>query len=753
MPTTYSHSDTAGKLHPLAILTWHASRRPWALMIVLSIVLVASFLIASGVRIDTSSRVLSAGRIGQPHAANGTEKLVLLLNAKNGAEIKDEIVGRVVKLLERSVAIQPNAVVSILSMSGLAIHGDNIVAETPLTPDISNSGRRRGDIGSVLLNAARTETLIVARLDREPSSGLLTELRDALQKAVGIDHDILVGGDAAARAELSTAVITDLLVLGPLTALLLWLVLSRYYGSSLLGAAVLCESAVSGIITIGAMALLGEPITIMSVMMPVILLTSGIVDDVYFVDRALRCIDDATDLKSAIFHAAKCTERPIILGTATATAALLSLSWCGIPAFESLARVGTIAVLVSFVATFTLMPAMLVLLPPTLLGTAARQIRPSDAVNEPWIHWIEERAARGIVVLTIVVVFAGGWAAKVVPINDSWIQNLPAGETRDVSRIADQQLAGGSIAEVQIGFYGKSIWSAPAIVDLLRIADRVRAVPKVQAVWSPAEELINLRAMFAGRDATSERSALARGTERLTDAQADQFALLLSSTKLPFTSPSQVRKADVSPLIIAIKDADAIALRGIIDALGSRTEDSERITVALSDPIWRSLDSVDTLVSTSTRAVVDAILLIAAVVLVVMRSWRLAIVTGLTVAVAVAVIYICLWCAGASLGIATALFAPLAVGFGANSVTHLIAEFDACPAQFAERMAFSRTNAIPASMAGSLAAIIGFSVLLLSSIPANQAMAALIIGDLLASTAAAVFIAPALLHLLYGKLP
>ncbi|MGJ4941465.1 MMPL family transporter [Bradyrhizobium sp. HKCCYLS1011] len=704
---------------------------------------------ARGVLIDTSSQVLTAGGRHSQRAPDRAEKLVLLLRSKDDSEIKYEAVEGSIKTLERLVGIQPTAITSILSLPELAVQGDSIVAETPLQlRHLDGIGK---DIRRALLNESRTETLIVATLDQEPSPELLANIRSSLNEVRGAEYDILVGGDAAARAELSTAVITDLLVLGPLTALLLWLVLYSYYGSALLAGTILGESTASGIVTVGVMALLGEPITIMSVMLPVILLTSGIVDDMYFIDRVLRLATiDSVDFKSAIFRGARYTAKPVFLGSATAVAALLSLSWCGVPALESLARVGSVAVFVSFVATFSLMPAMLMLLPRSTMRATARRL--SDRVGDRLVHRPGKQRALCIVGSAMILVVAGRLAASAIPINDSWIHNLPTGETRDLSNIADQQLAGGSIAEIQIAFKGISIWSPPAILELLRLADRVRGLPKVRSVWSPAEALVNLLATLAGRDAASQRSAWVEGREKLGDSQADQLASLLSSTRLPFMSPLQVRRADAAPLVVAIKDADAVALRTIVASLQPRPEDRVDTKLVLSDPIWRSLEIVDSLVRTSTSAVIDAIMLVTAVVLVVMRSWRLAVVAGLSVAIAIAVIYVCLWICGASLGIATALFAPLAVGFGANSVTHLIAEFDACPVGFSERMAYSQSHAMPASVAGSMAAILGFSALLLSRIPANQAMAVLIIGGLLTSAAAAVVTAPACLHMLYGRL-
>jgi predicted RND superfamily exporter protein len=420
------------------------------------------------------------------------------------------------------------------------------------------------------------------------------------------------------------------------------------------------------------------------------------------------------------------------------------------PALESLARVGSIAIFVSFAATFTLMPAILMLLPNnTIRKTAKRML---DRTGSRIIHRPGELRALCIVGATVALVFSGWLAVRAIPINDSWIQNLPSGETRDLSKIADQQLAGSSIAEISFSFEDTSIWSPQAILDMLRLADRVRGLPKVQAVWSPAEALVNLLAAFEGRDAASQRSAFVQGNEALGDSQADQFASLLASTRLPFITPLQIRKADVTPFVVAIRDADAATLREIVDTLQPRREDRSHRKLALSDPIWRSLEIVDSLARVSASAVMDAILLVSVVVFVVMRSWRLALVASLTVAVGMAIIYILLWICGASLGIATALFAPLAVGFGANSVSHLIAEFDACPPQFGDRTAYSQSCAMPASMVGGLAAILGFSVLFLSRIPANQAMAALIIGGLLTSAAAAVVTAPACLHMLYGRL-
>ncbi|HEX2254487.1 MAG TPA: MMPL family transporter [Thermoanaerobaculia bacterium] len=209
--------------------------------------------------------------------------------------------------------------------------------------------------------------------------------------------------------------------------------------------------------------------------------------------------------------------------------------------------------------------------------------------------------------------------------------------------------------------------------------------------------------------------------------------------------------------------------RGLINVYlrGSTYAGSERLVAALADHERRHLAPaglrlrlagdvalsralIAAVVSTQTTSLLLSLGLIFAVVALAGRTWRWGAVALLPPGAAVLLAFSAMGWLGVPLGVATSMFAGMVLGVGVDQAIHLLSRLRQVRrggAAGAEAVATAVADVGPAVLTDALAVGLGFGVLTLSAVPANERLGALLVLAVGTCLAITLLVLPGLLVL------
>lgn len=190
----------------------------------------------------------------------------------------------------------------------------------------------------------------------------IVELRDSLREQHP-QMKIYVLGRALFELDSYKAQIEDRTYLAPLVLglnmLLLWFCL-RSIAFSL---CVMSVSFVTIVLTVGTMGWINIPFNQISNMGPLVVLTIALADSIHIVAVYLQGLNKSLDKLEAMRQSLAVNLQPVTLATVTTTMGFLSLNYCSSPGIYGFGNVVAIGVCWAFVVTFTLLPALMLLVP------------------------------------------------------------------------------------------------------------------------------------------------------------------------------------------------------------------------------------------------------------------------------------------------------------------------------------------------------------------------------------------------------
>jgi predicted RND superfamily exporter protein len=280
--------------------------------------------------------------------------------------------------------------------------------------------------------------------------------------------------------------------------------------------------------------------------------------------------------------------------------------------------------------------------------------------------------------------------------------------------------------------------SVPAQLRRIRDLERfLERLPGVGGVLGPAQFLETASFMMQPDEPGSRRlpetpadarilwnnSEIVRGSERLhrlVDAERSQGLVTV------FLKHSNY--ADTRRLMDQVREHERRDLAPAGLRLGFAGD------VAVSQALIRAV------VTTQVGSLAFSLLGIFALTAWLLRSPRQGLYCALPVTLAVLLDFAVMGWLGIPLGVATSMFASMTLGVGVDSTLHLLERYDRL-----RSLSGALSSAGPPILIDSLSTSLGFAVLLLSRVPANNRLGGLLALSLLAGLAATLLIVPALL--------
>ncbi|MFQ5417923.1 MAG: MMPL family transporter [Myxococcota bacterium] len=559
------------------------------------------------------------------------------------------------------------------------------------------------------------------------------------RRAGNARFELVLGGPLLAETTLGDQVLRDLAVLVPLMLAVVVVLLYAMLGSVGGVLVPLIETGVVLAMTFGAMGWAGAPIALVSTILPVVLMAMCITDEIHLLERMAAHAEGA-GLRARVEASLREVGRPIVLTSLTTAAGFLSFTSTSIEPLRQFGLFAAFGILVAMGLTFSLIPALIVLLPAPLFEARRRR------AGRGWQTTFGAFAARrpgvcfAIGAVALALVLPGTARLRV---SDSWVENFdPDAELVRAERLINDAFWGSYrldvVLEAPAGFFRDPL--GVGIVE--RVGEAVRSGPRVGGVETYLDTLTELAEVL---DTQPPLSALPpdRLWDLFTLAELSEggagLGWLMSADDEAVRVRLYVRSPDYAAARALTQHLDG-ALPALVGAGGVRFHYSGELPVATA--------LVESIVRNQLRSIGWAIVTVALLLLVFERRAR-ALLAVIPVATATAGLLGVMGYSGATLGIATSMFASLAVGVGVDFGIHFLHRFErerALGRDYAAAIRATFEQAGNALFWNALVLSAGFSVLVASSLKPNHSLGLLLTSAVLACFACTFLLLPLLLR-------
>jgi hypothetical protein len=543
-----------------------------------------------------------------------------------------------------------------------------------------------------------------------------------------------VSGVPVFRTEADARTAAELSFFVPLTVILVGTLLFVLFGS--IRAAVI-PLAVSGLSTwamLGVMGAVGVPLTISTVILPSILLALGCAYSMHELTVAVDCQSFA-ELQDSLQGVAL----PIALSGLTTAVGFVAVSLVRINVVRDVGTFGAIGVLVVLAASLTATPAALRLWPvPSRRPALQRWL--SGAGASSLIGFVAARW-RAVIISWIVataVVMAGLARLEVETDAVEWF--LKGDPVRVAYEEIRARLSGISPMNVVIeAREGKSVAAPEAVAALSDLTAYLESLPEVGKAVSMADPLRQIHRDFAG----DAGELLPRDLEVI-----EQYLLILESSEYMQDFLTTDRRLANVPL--RANDNGSEALLAIAEKANAwwKAHGPTGYTARTTGIMYEFARAENEITMGQLRGLVFALLVIAVILLMILRSIKLAVIALVPNALPVAMAFGAMGVLGIALDAGTVLVGNLALGIAIDDTIHTVTSYHRQRSKGASpKLALARTfeRLLPPVVFTTLTIGVGFAVLGFSTLVFTRHLGLVTSGIMVLCLLADILLLPALL--------
>ncbi len=605
--------------------------------------------------------------------------------------------------------------------------------------------------GLLLSRDGHLAAFFVPLAENRRVSSLIDELlawRHA-QAAQHSDYEIRLTGPQVAEATLGRMVLRDLQTLIPLMLIAISLVLLLTFGNA---GGVLIPLAESGVVllwTFGAMGWLGIPVTLVTTILPVVLMAMSITDEIHLLE-CLQRQPSELGRTSKVLRALDEVGRPIVLTSVTTSLGFLSFLSASIVPMRHFGLFTAFGITAAMLLTFSWIPALMVLLPEAWL---ARPARPRVRVPELGLAWLAAACVRrptSALAAGAALLLLSLPGIRLLQVQDAWVDNFdPASELVRAERDFNDTFWGSYRFDVVFQGEPDFFYSSTGAALLESFERQALRAPHVGGVESPLTVLGEIARALGETQPLSQLPEMALADlATLGEMSSGQMSLrrVLSDrgdaarTRLYVNSPDY---------------AKAQQLRADLDRRLAGLPLPDPMQVHYSGDLPVALEVVDDIVGNQLRSIGWALLGVAGLLALFFapaaagpRARVLAAGVAMApVTAATAFVLGAMGLLGVPLGIATSMFASLTVGVGVDFGIHFLHGYRVLRDSGADDAAALRATVERTGRAlrwNALVLSLGFLVLSLSSLKPNHSLGLLLASAMLSCYIAALLLLPGL---------
>ncbi|HSV76718.1 MAG TPA: MMPL family transporter [Bacteroidales bacterium] len=587
-----------------------------------------------------------------------------------------------------------------------------------------------------LVSEDATATLVIGRvLDGTEQNVIVDEVKSKLE-GLGSGHVFYFGGMPVILRELSSVIVGDLLFIGPLAFLLICLVLWFGFRNPQGIVLPLLTVAIAIVWTMGLMSLLGYELTLLTNLIPVILLAVGSAYAIHVVNRFNREFFESPE--GALERAMTSILLPVILASVTTMFGFLSfIAGSYLTMIIEFGLFTVIGIIFSLVLTLTFIPALLSIFVQKGWVRKPKKIqgRVIDSITAAITTWVMVHPKKLIavwVVMILISLYGITLIERRVDLMDYFRQENIVKKSEQLLR---DKFTGSMPLYVKVSGDIQSPEGLRLMERTQEFMEQFDYIPYSQSVADLVKQM---------------NDAMGEG-ERIPDNRAmiEQLWFLLDGQEIM----SQLVNFELTEgLVIGhVSSIDFQVLREIEENFSefALNNSDENFTVDVTGvPIFfRRLD--DSIIQSQTYSLLIAMALIILVISLLQRSFLKGIISAIPIAITVLVLFGIMGLTGVPLDIATVLCGSVTIGIGIDYAIHYMSQVG-LSLRSGKNLNDSITSSIgitgKAILINMVSVSLGFAVLLFSNLVPMQRFGFLIALTMITSAMASLTLLPLLLR-------
>jgi predicted RND superfamily exporter protein len=322
-------------------------------------------------------------------------------------------------------------------------------------------------------------------LSKAKSDALLADVQ-ALIAASGLERTYLAGrvhGQYHYIRMMTTEMVFYLTLSIALLAVFLWFGFRSWWGVvvpiATVGVAVLWQIAL--------MTLLGQPLGILTMLLPTILFVVGMSDVVHILEHYLDEIRAGLPRREAIARTYHHVGLPTMLTAITAGIGFATLGTAAIKPLQEFGWFTGVGVLLTFLIAFTLLPALLLFIPPQKLLPVSMNASPWDHRLPRLFQWTL-RHRRAILIGFTLATVGGALGTTRIRVNSYLLDDWPESEKERLGyRFFEEHFSGVRPFELEVTVSeGHSVWDPSVLRAIAQVEQRAAELYGALPLASPA---------------------------------------------------------------------------------------------------------------------------------------------------------------------------------------------------------------------------------------------------------------------------
>lgn len=523
-------------------------------------------------------------------------------------------------------------------------------------------------------------------------------------------------GGPRLNVEIDRGLSKDLKDLLPLSVAILVVVITLFLRSVRVVPIPLVTSGLSILWTLGFMAAVDIPITLLTAMVPVLIIVVGSVEDVHLIASYLEGLDDEKEgLRArAVAHMARHVGLPVLITSLTTAIGFAANVITEIPLIFEFAIASAFAMLANLAVTVLAVPIML-----HWLGPRANTLKPTagmpGGITGLIVRTVEfagERAPMVVIAVTVVVLAVVGSRAVDIYVDNDPLSYFPPQHpfVRDANTVHDD-LAGLQVFSVTLTAAQPDYFRSAE--GLLKI-DAVQNLLDNQGLYDKTLSLATLMSLM-----NQEFNAGNTRFYRVSDSQDDLDLYLSTLTRADLESfvTEDYRTARIS---VRHNVTDSVRLNAAVDEMRDLlpTVIGEDVEIAFTGKNLMVNRAAESLMSGQISSLLLILTIIFVLFSVLYTSWLAGLLALVPNLIPIVLNFGLMGYLGVPLNPGTAMVAAIAIGVAVDDTIHLMTRFGTESKRHVDELdavrATVRGEAVPI-VSTSLALALGFGALALSN--------------------------------------
>jgi len=595
--------------------------------------------------------------------------------------------------------------------------------------------------GQIVSENGKIALIMVQLLPQADEEKVITNIKAVLHK-LDLDEKAYLTGDAVLDTEVDNIISRDMSKLLPL-AMLVMIGILYFSFRNLRGVVLpLLIVVVTVIWTLGLMGYLGIPLTPISNILPVILISMGIADGIHILARYREELSLGRDKRKALFRTIVFVGMACFITSLTTMGGFGSLGVSSLTLIKSFGLFTAVGVGIAFIITVTFFLAFLFLLRPHKREVVGDNKIFLQGTLGKWADFIVDRA-KIVLIIAGVLILAAGLGIPFISAESDFIKFFPpGGPVRSAYNVVEDNFGGADI--IQIAVKGNILDP-----EILRAMEHLQNDIKEIEILSQPASIVNLlrntnQALHEGKP---EYKVLPE-----TEEETAQYLLLLSlggSEQLDNMLSFDYKHALIQSRVSTYKSSERAEMINKVEGAINKYFDGKAEAVLTGTPIL-ACRMVNLMVKGQLQSLALAILFIFILMVIISRSLIYGALCIIPITLTVILNFGIMGWFKIPLDVASAVIASIVIGIGVDYAIHFFNRYKeelALGKSVEQALKITISNTGQAIFYNAAAVGLGFFVLVFAAMPPLGRMGWMIALTMLFSSMASMTVLPALLLL------